>query len=430
MRRLLTAGLLLAGMGLAACSDDSDEAALNYHRDVAPLIQQKCGGCHVEGGIGPMPLQTYADVFTHREAISSAVESRRMPPWSPAKDCNQYHDDPSLTDEQVQLVTRWVSEGGREGKASQSPGAQTPLQGGLSRVDVRLTMKEAYTPQLDDDYRCFLLDWTVDQSTFITGFQAEPGVTSMIHHVIAYLVPASAAATYQKLDEDEAGPGYTCFGGSGAGQGTMLGVWGPGTAGADFPAGTGVKMEPGGKVVLQVHYSNHGSGGHSHGGLQADKTSLSFKVDPTVNKQAVVLPFLNPAWLQGTTMNIPAGQSDVIHRYSSDITKSVGFVTRGIFQNNMPLSFHMLLPHMHTLGRHIRVDITRQDTSNQCIVDVPRWDFNHQGNYRTVQPQVLNPGDKLNIECHWDNSAPGAVDAHWGEGTADEMCMAFLYITQ
>jgi hypothetical protein len=429
MRRLLTAGLLLAGMGLAACSDETDEAAPNYHRDVAPVIQQKCGGCHVEGGIGPMPLQTYSDVFENREAISAAVESRTMPPWMPSNECNQYEGDTSLSDEEVQLITRWVSEGGKEGKASQSPGVQTPPVGGLSRVDVRLTMKESYTPQLADDYRCFLMDWGMDQTAFITGFQAEPGVASMVHHVIAYVVPPAAAATYQKLDDDEPGPGYTCFGGSGAGQAAYLGAWAPGTVGSDFPVGTGIRIDPGAKVILQAHYSTHGHGGHSHNAITADKSSLAFKVDTSVTKQAVVLPFLNVNWMQGK-MPIPAGQEDVVHRHSSDVTRSVGFATGGLFKNNMPITFHMVTPHMHKLGSHIRVDVTRSDSSNLCLMDVPRWNFNHQNNYKLLQSQVMNPGDKLNLECHWNNSAPGAVDANWGEGTSDEMCMTFLYITQ
>jgi hypothetical protein len=428
MRRMLTAGFLLAGLGLASCSDETEDAAPNYHRDVAPLIQQKCGGCHVKGGIGPTPFETYADVYNNRDAILAAVESRSMPPWMPSNECNQYDGNPSLTDEQIQLLSRWVSEGGKEGKASQSPGVQTPPAGGLSRVDVRVKMKEPYTPQLADDYRCFLMDWTVDHPAFITGFQAEPGNNSIVHHVVAFIVPPSAASVYQQLDDDEAGPGYTCFGGSGAGQGSLLGAWAPGTTGSDFPEGTGIKVEPGSKVVVPVHYSTHGHG-HSSGGIPSDQSSLAFKVDTAVNKQAVVLPFLNLAWPQGN-MNIPAGQSDVVHRYSSDVTKSVGYATRGLFQNNMPITFHMVLPHMHTYGRTIRLDVTRPDSTNQCIVEVPRWRFHHQNNYKLTQAVVMNPGDKLNVECHWDNSAPGAVDINWGEGTVDEMCMAFFYITQ
>ncbi|HYI00811.1 hypothetical protein [Hyalangium sp.] len=34
------------------------------------------------------------------------------------------------------------------------------------------------------------------------------------------------------------------------------------------------------------------------------------------------------------------------------------------------------------------------------------------------------------VECHWDNSQPGAKDVSWGEGTSDEMCLGTFYMTQ
>lgn len=40
----------------------------------------------------------------------------------------------------------------------------------------------------------------------------------------------------------------------------------------------------------------------------------------------------------------------------------------------------------------------------------------------------LWPLDQISIECHWNNSAPGARDVNWGAGTQDEMCLGVLYI--
>jgi hypothetical protein len=62
-------------------------------------------------------------------------------------------------------------------------------------------------------------------------------------------------------------------------------------------------------------------------------------------------------------------------------------------------------------------------------LDIPRWDFNWQNSYRFLEPKVVLPGDQLAIECQWDNSAPGARDVNWGDGTRDEMCLGVLYIT-
>jgi hypothetical protein len=52
----------------------------------------------------------------------------------------------------------------------------------------------------------------------------------------------------------------------------------------------------------------------------------------------------------------------------------------------------------------------------------------------------VNPGDKLAVECHWDNSAENqpiengvqrvSRDLNWGVKTTDEMCVGGVYLTQ
>ncbi len=68
MPKLLSrASALLIVTVLSACSESSEPppppVPASYHRDVAPLVQEKCAGCHVEGGIAPFALNTYAEVF-------------------------------------------------------------------------------------------------------------------------------------------------------------------------------------------------------------------------------------------------------------------------------------------------------------------------------------------------------------------------------
>ena len=67
----LAMGFFVAGVG---CSGDDDvttptggdgtddtttQTGPTYHRDVAPIFNQKCTGCHQEGGIGPFLLTEY-----------------------------------------------------------------------------------------------------------------------------------------------------------------------------------------------------------------------------------------------------------------------------------------------------------------------------------------------------------------------------------
>ena len=85
---------------------------------------------------------------------------------------------------------------------------------------------------------------------------------------------------------------------------------------------------------------------------------------------------------------------------------------------------------MHTLGTKTRLEIQRRSGARECLLDIPEWDFHWQGGYALTQPRVVSSGDSIRLECHWDNSAPGAADANWGEGTGDEMCLGIFYMTQ
>ena len=77
-----------------------------------------------------------------------------------------------------------------------------------------------------------------------------------------------------------------------------------------------------------------------------------------------------------------------------------------------------------------------QYISSPRLLDVPRWDFHHQEGY------WLEHGVRVSraaVSCRWDNRASAQPitkgkrqpprELRWGEGTADELCLAFLYAT-
>jgi hypothetical protein len=433
MSRIVQVSALGFAVLLVACTQtrvEKAQAPATWHKNVGPLVEQKCGGCHVEGGIASFPLQTHAQAYERREALLASVQQGHMPPWPPSRDCAQYQDDRSLSSEEVALLTRWVEDGGPLGDPADAPLSTLPQPTGLSRVDVTLTMPTAYLPQKrPDDYRCFLLDLPYDDTRYVTGFRADPGNTGIVHHVIAYLAEPAQVAEAQKLDDQELGPGYTCFGGPGLSSGQMvwLGAWAPGGLGSDYPAGTGLRIAAGSKVILQVHYNTLNS---DSGQGASDTTSVAFKVDSSVDKVAFVQPWANVEWVNQKTMRIPAGQADVTHAWGMDPTPMLSLLTGGVFQNDKPITVHSVSLHMHTLGVRTRLDIQRQSGAQECLLDIPRWDFHWQGVYDLTEPRVVNPGDSIRLECHWDNSAPGAVDVNWGEGTGDEMCLGLFYMTQ
>jgi len=352
-----------------------------------------------------------------------------MPPWSPNAECNSYHGDRSLTAAQKQLFNAWVEGGTLEGDpANEGEPLQLDMPG-LTRVDKTLTMDTSYTPSVaPDDYRCFLIPWPEEFTgdKFVTGFNVTPGNAKIVHHVIAYVASPAQRAEYEQLDADEAGAGYTCFGGSGGSAQQGLGGWVPGTRGLDFPEGTGIKIEAGSTIILQVHYNTQA------GSTETDTTSMDLRLGDTVEKEAQQMGWLNPQWLSGS-MPIDAGDANAAHSFSfSPVTalQLLGATTAS------EVTVYSAGLHMHQLGTSGKLAINGGD----CLLQIDDWDFNWQGDYTFKEPIKMGASDQLSIDCSWDNSLMNQPmvdgspmpprDVNWGEGTSDEMCLGTFYWTE
>lgn len=398
------------------------QAETSYYRDVKPIFDAKCGKCHMDGGIAPFPLLSYADAKDYLGLIKDNVVSKTMPPWLANNDCAEYEDNRSLTDAQIDTIVKWVDGGATEGDPKDEGAALPPDDTHkLSRSDLHLPIPVTYTQaQTPDDYRCFVIDWPYDTVKYVSGFRANPGDSRVVHHVIAFLVAPNDVPKVQALDDAEPGAGYTCFGSSGINNNEWLGAWAPGSPGHDFPAGTGIKVQPGSKIALQIHYNSLTAG------PQPDQTSIDFKIDDSVEKEGKIQPWANPAWLDSKQMDIPAGETDVQHQWAYDPTTFLG--------GGKPITLYSASLHMHQLGTRAKLEIMRKGAGNECMLQIDDWNFHWQGDYGFTNPKVFNPGDKVRLECHWDNSAgnqsSAPKDVFWGEGTGDEMCLGGFYWTR
>jgi hypothetical protein len=411
---------------------DSESAEeVTYYQHVKPILDGRCTNCHISDGIAPFELGTYDQAKAMKAGIRAHVSARTMPPWLAAEGCSEYQHDFSLTQDQIDTITDWVDQDTPEGDASEPADPLPSAGGGLSRVDLTLKMPEPYTAQSSpDDYRCIPIEWPEDTTKYVTGFGVNPDQDQLVHHVIAYVAAPSLADTIAQKSAAEAGPGYTCFGGPGVGSQnpqdenstSWLGSWAPGGQGQDFPAGTGIEIEPGSTVILQVHYNTLITD------AAPDQSEITLKVDDQVDKTALYLPWTNPQWLSGDSMLIPAGTSDTTHQW--------GFTPGLLFGN---IVIHDVGFHMHNLGEKGRLWVEHEDGTESCLLDIPQWDFDWQYGYRLRNTITLNSSDKLNIKCEWDNSAENQPvvdgerlaprDVTWGDGTTDEMCLGLFYVT-
>jgi mono/diheme cytochrome c family protein len=441
--RILFFGLAL----LPACTGTDttpEETGPTYYTDVKPILDGRCVSCHSKGDIGPFALDTYAAAKATKEQIVTRTSARTMPPWGADAGDTKYKFDPSLSDDQIATLKAWVDAGAPEGDPAKEGAALPSVDQKLSRVDLTLKMPEAYTPTLSpDEYRCFILDWPEQETMFVTGFNANPGQRSIDHHIAAFLVRPdnpvgpSVFDTLAQLDAEDPEPGYKCFGGPAGSSDVQIpaqqiGQWVPGQGGGDFPAGSGIKVPPGSKIVLQMHYSL------ANGNVPADLTTIDMKIDKTVDKMAAFAPWLDPAWVDGG-MPIPAGEKDVMHERTGDPR---GFFKLFVADMDVAPGFvmHSVMLHMHRLGKSATVRMKTVDGTEKTLLSVSSWNFNWQRLYQLEEPVTFHKGDQLTVECHWDNSQEAQPvvdgvkqppkDVNWGEGTVDEMCVDNNYIVE
>ena len=422
---------LLLSMGC-----DSKQSVATYYQDVKPILDSRCVNCHVDGAIGGFNLADPETVVQLAPLIAATVENGQMPPW-PADSSIAYSNDWSLNDEQIETILSWDKSGALLGDPENVGEALDAVGMALSQVDYSINMPESYTPipENGDDYRCFVIDWTLEESKYITGFNAVPGNLSVVHHIAAFLVRPDGLlgdSVFEQVAEWDAAdpePGYPCFGGP-AGPGAtnqipieQIAQWVPGSQGWDFPNGTGIQVDPGSQVILQLHYYA-GSGINN----TTDQTSLDFALADNVQSLAAYAPYLNGVW-PVAGMDIPAGESEIEHEMQGDPRGFFGLLNPNLELDN-GFMIHSMMLHMHRLGRTGEIELLKANGEIIPLLYITDWDFDWQLSYFLETPVLFEDGDELRLRCVYDNSAPNATDITWGEGSGDEMCVGNLYISE
>lgn len=425
---------LLSGLFLSSCSEpggeeevDSQETIgeeivpLTYYGQIQSIIGARCATCHYPGEGAPLEFHTYENVRDMATLALAYMESGEMPPWSPDPSCREYRDQRIMPAEEIDLFRQWIEEGHQEGERPENhvdPGPPVTPE-----PDIRAGLiGGTYHPRDDvgDEYRCFLLDQEFDAETFVTGTHVETGGVKVIHHANIFLANRFDIDRVEALEASSEGPGYPCFGGPGFNSISLIGAWVPGMQPITVPEDSAIVIPQGSRLVLQTHFNT----------VFADPEPVSPEVtlytrDEPPQFRIRGLPFANMNFV------IPPGESESVHvetyRNSSDQTWNVLGVA----------------PHLHSLATRVTLDVRHQDQSERtCLIDIPDWDFNWQQEYRFLDDQWVEvaPGDSLRLTCIFDNSPENQPlidgvrqdpqEVRWGDRTVDEMCMAFLVISE
>ncbi|MBX7221188.1 MAG: ascorbate-dependent monooxygenase [Blastocatellia bacterium] len=352
---------------------------------------------------------TYEESKPYALAIKDATASHRMPPWKAAAGCGDFYDARILSKDQVETLARWADAGAPEGDPKDLPAPKDfPTEWLLGKPDLELKSPEPYPLKAsgDDVYRCFVFPQTNDEDRYVTAAEILPDAAAVVHHVLLFI---DSTGESLKLDAKDSGPGYTSFGGPGFTPTGGLGGWAPGNFPRFAPKGIGIKWPKNSRIVMQVHY-------HPNGKEQLDQTKLGlhFATEP-VESTLSSIPVVNPFF------RIPAGAE----RYQVK--------ARFVIPPTYDIKAIGITPHMHLLGKEMKVTARLPNGKKICLVNIPAWDFRWQGTYTYQEPVSLPGGTIIEATTYYDNSSKNGLnpnnppkDVRWGEQTTDEMCLCFV----
>ena len=401
--QVVLAGCVVAITALAASSD-----SVTFNKDVLPILQKNCQGCHRPGEVAPMSLLTYDDARPWAKAMKVAVATKKMPPWF--AEVGHFANDRRLSDADINTLVAWADKGAPEGDAKDKPAPISFPEGWQIKPDMIIEMPKDFQVAATGtiNYQNILVKANFPEDTWVIAAEMRAGNAKVVHHMRAIVRPPSS--TWQP----NAIPGVAYEEGSaemgGAKQGTdLLGKYNPGLGAQRFDVDGAAKFVPkGSDIVFNIHYTSIGT-------PQTDRSKVGLVFAKTPPK---IRYWMSPGTPAAFNLAIPAGDNNA---------EVVSEVTVGV--DGAKLVY--IQPHLHLRGKDYELRVT-YPTGESEVVFKGVWNFDWQVGYQLAKPLPIPRGTKLLAVVHYDNSLNNKFNPDptktiwWGDQNWDEMQSGFL----
>jgi hypothetical protein len=395
----------LAGLffGIAAVA-----APPTFNKNVLPILQKNCQGCHRTGEIAPMSLISYQDARPWAKAIKAAVATKKMPPWF--AELGHFANDPTLSEADVKTLSAWADNGAPEGNPEDAP---PPIQfhdGWNIKPDMIVEMPKDFHVAATGtiNYQNFLVKVNFPEDTWVAAAEMRPGNSKAVHHGRVIVRPPGSKFMADAIPGE---PYETTSAAAGNPQeGTdLLGKYNPGLGAQSFNVEDSAKFIPkGSDLVFNLHYTAVGT-------PQTDrsKVGLVFAKHPPKNRY-----WMSPGTPAAFNLAIPAGDNNA---------EVISEVTVGV--DDAKLAY--IQPHLHLRGKDYELRLIYPTGETQTVFK-GQWNFEWQIGYQLEKPIVMPKGTRILAIAHFDNSInnkynPDATkQVLWGDQNWDEMQSGFL----
>jgi hypothetical protein len=410
-------GLALAFVPALASAADSPKP-LTFTKDIAPIFQSKCESCHRPDNMAPMSLRTYEEVRPWVRSIAQRVGARQMPPWHIDKTIGiqKFKNDRSLSDDQIDTVLNWISQGASKGDMKDMPAAKVwddsqawTLAAKYGQPDLIVKSPEYTMPAVAQDaWWRPSVPTNLTEPRWVRAIEIRPvgkGARKITHHALARLQQEEQmdAALFTN-DPNVSGDG-------------LFMEWAVGKNGDEMRADSGRLMLPGSKIVWEMHY-------HAVGEEISAHTELAVYFYPKGQepKHREVLALFNTFSGGGRALDISPNK----------VTTTESFVT--LRENARIENFQA---HMHLRGKGMSMEALYPDGRREMLSQITDFNFNWHNMYIYADDSapLLPKGTMLHFIAWYDNTTNNKSNPDpdqwvgWGDRTVDEMGHAWLNIT-
>jgi hypothetical protein len=414
VRTIPTVLAVLALAGAAAAQQGApaaNQAPVSFTKDVAPILQRSCQTCHRPGAVAPMSLMTYEDVRPWARSIKTKVTNREMPPWHIDRNIGitKFKNDPSLTDQEIATISKWVDAGAPRGNLADLPAPrkfEDLDQWFIGKPDIIITSNKPYVLPAagPDNIVDILVDPGFTEDIYVMAIESKPADAAsfkVTHHFTTNLV--------EDPDEDPVG--------------LFLNEYALGKNGDVFPPNSGRLIKAGTKINFNLHLNPRG-----------EQTPVNVKLGLKVYPKGQVPKYVAFTQHMGDApdLDIPAGS---ISRHD------------GYFRLPRPVLLASFQPHMHNRGKAQCIEAIYPDLNpnsarpgparTETISCVSNYQFGWHITYPyadDVAP-LLPAGTMIHVISWHDNTTANRWNPNpknWvggGSRSIDEMSFSWVTLT-
>lgn len=369
------------------CAITFENLQVNYHKDIAPILNKKCAECHLRGNAPPTNLGTYQDVKNWSQMIAEVLRTERMPPWEADSFFLKVKGDLSLTAEEKRKIYSWIESSFPEGSPSENPSAKEQERKDIDfKSPIRFRPKRpleipASTPQ-PWYYEELIVDNPADLWFSALRFHADnPAVLQHLALIVMKERMDLSKGSFQPEFQNQEDQIYNIIRFTPFRQRALR-----------FGENLAYRFPKGSYVYLEVHLSPTGKN---------ETLDLTLDLEKFTSKKTTKELVYTPLTLRN--LKIPANQEKVVLTTTKTLDKDT--------------YIHSLGPHMHWRGHYSRLSLVDAHGARTTLFS-GRYLFKNRRAYRLDKPLLIKAGSTLEAEFEFDNSASNPASINYKESVS------------